>query len=190
MFDPTVYENLKVVLEGAVYDLDLAGTIRVTSRMDRMDLAAMSRTYKVGFRLASGDDAEDANIASVPSTEMVLSTELADLASEILELPGVTPGCSLDVRFTMELPHGAAAESVCPMIEAALRKVWGGRFAIRQILSWEYGPEPAILRNRIHILFGRRFGEEVAEDFSRIVDHTVFSLEELSRLTDAIRPNK
>ena len=32
MFDPTIYENLKVVFEGAVYDLDLDGHLTVGDR--------------------------------------------------------------------------------------------------------------------------------------------------------------
>jgi hypothetical protein len=32
MFDPTAYDNKKVVTEGAAYDLDLEGQIRVVDR--------------------------------------------------------------------------------------------------------------------------------------------------------------
>ena len=32
MFDPTIYDNIKVVLEGAVYDLDLEGKIIITTK--------------------------------------------------------------------------------------------------------------------------------------------------------------
>ncbi|WP_438445810.1 hypothetical protein [Gorillibacterium sp. sgz5001074] len=188
MFDPTVYENLKVVLEGAVYDLDLAGSIRITEREDLVNLATMSRTYRLVFELAervtgqgNSHPAEEPAPAATIAAEVTLATELADLASEILELEDRTPGCSLDVTFRMRLADGGTVESACARIEETIRRVWGGRFAIRQTLISEYGsPEPP--ENRIRILFGRRFGEEVAEDFSRIVDHTVLSLEELARL--------
>lgn len=34
MFDPTAFDNLKVIVEGAVYDFDLHGDILVTDRKD------------------------------------------------------------------------------------------------------------------------------------------------------------
>lgn len=49
MFDPTIYENVKVVLEGELYDRDLDGEITITNRSDLVDLATLSRTYVVAF---------------------------------------------------------------------------------------------------------------------------------------------
>ncbi|UOK56770.1 hypothetical protein MGI18_18515 [Bacillus sp. OVS6] len=51
MFDPTAFDNLKVVLEGAIYDADLGGFITVIGRKDLVDLAAMSRCYQNTFQL-------------------------------------------------------------------------------------------------------------------------------------------
>ena len=50
MFDPTIFDNLKVVAEGAVYDLDLQGEILITNRIDQVDLATLSRYYAITFR--------------------------------------------------------------------------------------------------------------------------------------------
>lgn len=190
MFDPTVYENLKVVLEGAVYDLDLAGSIRVTSREDWVNLAVMARKYRIDFRLSEASDRTDtregdAVKAAAVSAEVVLSTELSDLAAEILEMESSKPGCSLDVSFLMRLPAGLPAdetERVCREIEASLKQVWGERFGILQTLSYDFGDKSGTVLNRVRLLFGRRFGEEVAEDFPRIIDHTVLSLQELARV--------
>lgn len=184
MFDPTVYENLKVVLEGAVYDLDLAGSILVTDRQDWVNLATMSRTYRIAFRLADAADESDPLASAEPSeapltAEAVLSTELSDLAGEILELPDAAPGCSLEISFRMELAPGADPARLCPDIEAALKRIWGERFEIRQTLSYEFGSAHMPSENRIQVLFGRRFGEDVAEDLPRLVDHAVLSLQEL-----------
>lgn len=189
MFDPTVYENLKVVLEGAVYDRDLDGSVLVTGREDWVNLAVMARSYRIAFQLA--DRAADASGSAEASqggadrpveAELVLSTELADLASEILELDTETPGCSLVVSFRMKLQAGQPVEPVCQDILASMRRLWGGRFGVQQTLSFEYGEEPAAMTNRIRLLFGRRFGEEVAEDFAQILDHTVLALRELERI--------
>ena len=51
MFDPTAFENMKVVLEGAVYDRDFIGDILVINRDDIVNLANMSRTYKIEMEL-------------------------------------------------------------------------------------------------------------------------------------------
>ncbi len=51
MFDPTAFDNLKVIVEGAVYDFDLHGDILVTDRKDMMDLASLSRIYHISFQL-------------------------------------------------------------------------------------------------------------------------------------------
>ena len=51
MFDPTAFENIKVVLEGAVYDLDLNGEIIIIDRNDLINTAKLSRKYELSFQL-------------------------------------------------------------------------------------------------------------------------------------------
>ena len=43
MFDPTAYENMRVVLEGIFYDKDLSGEILVIDRNDIVNTAKLSR---------------------------------------------------------------------------------------------------------------------------------------------------
>jgi hypothetical protein len=76
MFDPTIFENLKVGIENAVYDLDnLDEIIRVTDRKDLLDMATLSRSFSLRFELAR---------PSTTSAEICLETGLRDLAAEIL----------------------------------------------------------------------------------------------------------
>lgn len=49
MFDPTAYENIKVILEGLVYDYDLSGQIKVIERNDLVNLADLSRNFNMSF---------------------------------------------------------------------------------------------------------------------------------------------
>jgi len=51
MFDPTVFDNIKVVLEGSIYDLDLAGDIIITNRNDLINIGKMDRTYNITYQL-------------------------------------------------------------------------------------------------------------------------------------------
>ena len=47
MFDPTAFENIRVVLEGIFYDKDLEGSIMIIDRNDIMNTAKLSRTYEL-----------------------------------------------------------------------------------------------------------------------------------------------
>jgi len=49
MFDPTAFDNMKVVLEGSLYDLDISGEIRVVNREDLVNLARMEREFSITF---------------------------------------------------------------------------------------------------------------------------------------------
>ncbi|WP_064091382.1 hypothetical protein [Rossellomorea aquimaris] len=51
MFDPTAFDNLKVVLEGAVYDQDLTGEIEIIDRKDLFDFAHYERCYQIQYCL-------------------------------------------------------------------------------------------------------------------------------------------
>jgi hypothetical protein len=49
MFDPTAFDNLKVVIEGEVYDFDLSGEISILDRKDLFDFAHYERTYVIEY---------------------------------------------------------------------------------------------------------------------------------------------
>ena len=54
MFDPTVYDNLKVAFENYLYDLDnLDESIHITHRKDQLEMASMSREFILQFSLRS-----------------------------------------------------------------------------------------------------------------------------------------
>ncbi|MFD2673067.1 hypothetical protein [Marinicrinis sediminis] len=86
-FDPTVFDNLKVMLEGAVYDLDLNEQIEITGREDRLDIASMSRYYQLSFGLRNTEQTpKQTDFTAVIS----LHTGLADLAGELMDRPSQT----------------------------------------------------------------------------------------------------
>jgi hypothetical protein len=166
MFDPTIYENLKVVFEGAVYDLDLAGKIVVTNRSDLIDLANMSRSFAIRCRLKDGQVA----------AELRLSAELVDLAGEKLEWKHAQPGCKLELFFSMRLHN---PEWACPQIGKLLNDIWGGRPSVSQMLSFLYGADESGCRNDITLSFDRKIGEGQIDDISELMYYTVQSLEML-----------
>lgn len=166
MFDPTIYENLKVVFEGAVYDLDLDGQIVVVHRSDLIDLAAMSRSYMIRFRMKEGRS----------SAELRLSAGLVDLAGEKLEWRNALPGCKLELAFTLTLRNPVTA---CKNIQDVLEQIWGAETTIVQTLSFRYGDDGSRCHNEIAVQFERKIGEGQVGDIPDLLEHTVRTLRQL-----------
>lgn len=180
MFDPTIFDNIKVALEGAVYDLDFAGEVTVTSRSDQVELAAMAREYTIGCRNAVRKDGIPQSTAL-----FILSAGTADLAGEILDLAESeerTFGCTLRVTFLLNIDRLER----CVEIERILNTIWSYRPRIIQELSFVYNgialDRPAAYRNTITLDFGRKINEDNIEDLFTIVEHTVQSLRQLERI--------
>lgn len=91
MFDPTAYENIKVVLEGLVYDHDLAGDIKVIERNDFINLADLSRQFNMTFT-------HKRDRKQILKIKMELKSDFRQLASEWVAMP-VEPGADLSVQF-------------------------------------------------------------------------------------------
>lgn len=171
MFDPTVFENLKVVAEGAVYDLDLAGAILVTNRRDVVDLASMSRTYSIAFILREAEY----DITALFS----LTADVKNLAGEILEDAAVLPGCNLQLQFVFPI---SSPNPFVERIDEQLHLIWGEERRITQVISYEYNKEPLFYSNTATVLFQKTIREEHAEDLSAVIDHMVETLERLQEL--------
>lgn len=172
MFDPSIFDNLKVAVENLVYDLDnLDGVVRVTGRDDRMEMSVMSREFAIRF-VRSGNEAVTAEIG--------LAASLADLAAELLEQKEARPGCTIRIRFYMEVgPQGEE----CAVIQSLLEQRWPEQ-PVSQTLSWHYGDETKRLSNTAEIRFDRKIDEEQMEDLPGLLQHVVLTLDELTALLD------
>lgn len=175
MFHPLIFDNLRVVLEGAVYDRDLAGEIAVTERADVMDMASFQRVYRIAFRTADDADRPDA-----PAAVIELTASLADIAGEQLSQPlADVIGCTIFVRFTLpirDVPRDSER------VRALLHEVWGDRPHIVQTVSArldEHRPgawPPDLFQNHVTLDFHRKIGEDNIPDMNGLVEHTVRSL--------------
>ncbi|RXT04911.1 hypothetical protein [Ammoniphilus sp. CFH 90114] len=172
MFDPTIYENLKVVVEGAVYDLDEVGVILVTDRIDRIDLSTMSRYYAIQFR--EKDEAAGDTVA-----EIRLYAGMEDLAAEILEREERFAGCRVEVSFKKRVVD---LERECAHIEKLLQEVWQNRPMIKQVISFAYGQAGRSYENQITVAFGRKINEEQIEDMTMLIDHVLHSVQQLNQV--------
>ncbi|MEX2461374.1 MAG: hypothetical protein WD469_08770 [Paenibacillaceae bacterium] len=171
MFDPTIYENMKIVIEGAVYDLDLAGEILVTNRSDRVELSTMSRAYSIQFKLLGLGDV---------MAELSLAAATEDLASEILEKTNLTPGCTLQITFQMKIGD---VDEDCPAVQHLLFDIWGNSCTLSQRLFFIYGKtHQAPYSNEICLDFGRKFGESIINDIPSMLEHIVLSITRLNEI--------
>lgn len=177
LFDPTIYDNLKVALENQLYDLDnLDERVRVVNRADRLDMAVMSREFALQFVLAGEDRAK--RIIG----EIKLNSSLRDLATELLELQeGDPPGCSLRLLFHLTVGD---VEAECPRIEAAVRELWGTELSVTQTLLFVYGVERGNCgcRDTVELRFNRRIDEEQMNDLPELLEHMLLTLEALEHI--------
>jgi len=187
--DPSIFDNLRVVLEGAVYDLDLEGEALVTSRSDRVDLAAMARHYTIRFvRRTEGDGRRETGPQAAFRTEAAihLASGLADLAGEKLEADfGRRPGCEIWIEFSSDLSALANLLAVSERWGALLDRLWGEGTAVRHKAceEWDHpGGRPARRRLTSSVLFRRTIDERQIDDLPELVGHVLRTLEELEGL--------
>ncbi|MDY8025078.1 hypothetical protein [Paenibacillus polymyxa] len=171
MFDPTVFDNLKVAMENTVYDLDnLDSRIDITQRIDRLEMSVMSREFAVQFRLRE---------QSGVTAEIQLKADLNNLAAEILEIKDQTPGCVLLLSFYMEIHD---MESQCSRIENILTEIWKPDLRPVQTLSQIYGEKTSTYQNRIELRFSRQINEDQMEDIPELLEHILLTLMELNKV--------
>ncbi|WP_213652689.1 hypothetical protein [Paenibacillus sp. J23TS9] len=167
MFDPTIFDNLKVAFENQLYDLDnIDGRIRITGRTDRMEMSVMSREFSIRFALCENP---------AISVEIRLEAGLADLAAEILEMKGDQPGCLLRIRFDLMVSH---VEAECGLIEHTLKGIWP-EVPLVQTLSRVYGEDPNSYKNEAELRFRRKIDEEQMEDIPELISHVLLTLDKL-----------
>jgi hypothetical protein len=170
MFDPTIYDNLKVGFENYLYDLDnLDELISITNRKDQLELARMSRELVLQFCLRYCPDV---------TGEVVLNTSLEDLAAEILETPESLPGCRLRLRFRMVIQE---PEIQCPAINSILQESWPEQ-RMKQHIHYVFEDQPATYVVTAEVHFDRSVNEDQMGDIPDLCDHMVNVLTKLLQL--------
>jgi hypothetical protein len=179
VFDPTIFDNWKVVLEGAMYDIDREGEAEVIGREDLMDLAALSRSFRIAVRRPGGNG----------RAEIRLASGLADFAGERYDLrlsDLEPPGIRLEVRFTLP---GARIRDVAS-IHAAIAGIWTAADEETEVchrVRIEVDPhapptsaaEDAGSSYEIAILFHRKRNEEHIGEIDVLQDKLLSSLDAL-----------
>lgn len=170
MYDPTIFENLKVVFENDVYDLDnIERKITITNRRDQMDFAVLTREFALQFSLVEQYEV---------SAEIVLTASVTDLAGEILERTEKDLGCTLLLRFTKSI-QGVER---CKEIEQALKGIWEDEIDLTQTLSFGYEQETVHYLNHIELKFKRKINEAHMHEIEDFLAHVLLSLEVLHKI--------
>ncbi|WP_010283946.1 hypothetical protein [Bacillus timonensis] len=165
MFDPTVFDNLKVVIEGALYDLDLVGQLLIIDRQDQVEMAKMGRHYRIVFK--------DKTINEIHAY-IDLKIDLDNLVTELRTQDERNPGCHLEIGFVMNLE----SLNACLDIERVLTTIWGDNREIQQEISFQFGTENHYLNNS-KIIFHRLIHEDNIDDLLEMIDYMIDSIQQL-----------
>ncbi|MBO0958243.1 hypothetical protein J1P26_00740 [Neobacillus sp. MM2021_6] len=167
MFDPTAFDNMKVVIEGALYDKDIGGEIVITDRNDVINMAKMSRQFDVSFQLP--------NRPVMAKFEM--ESRLANLAAELLPfgLQEQHAGCFVGLEFSLE----RVQEIDYQTIKGVLQDTWG----TDRKISFSVIQHPLEMKKTKSIImkveFDRLITEDQLDDLDEMVNFMKISLEQL-----------
>lgn len=167
MFDPTAFDNMKVVLEGYIYDLDLTGEMKIIDRNDWLNLAKFSRCYEITFTDATVHKTIIAKISLQASLQQI-SAELCptnDLAAEI--------GAHLSITFIIKKQHHDQVEIAYDQVV----QQWGNERIIEQRLI---KVEQELIQEVI-VTFDRLITEDQITDLEDLVDTTKQTLIALNK---------
>ncbi|MFB6466092.1 hypothetical protein ACE38V_04630 [Cytobacillus sp. Hz8] len=172
MFDPTAFENMKVVLEGALYDRDIEGDIAIINRSDVMNLAKLSREYEVTFTLKE---------KSMTQCTVKLRSNLENLAAELL--PAMKSeqlsGCTLSIVFTVEHYDDLDLHEE---IANVLTDVWGIERTYQHKMILDPFQEHDVITKEISIDFNRLIYEDQMDDFINMIDSMVVSIKNINQI--------
>jgi hypothetical protein len=169
MFDPTAFDNMKVVIEGALYDLDIIGEIAITDRNDLINIAKMSRKFDVSFQLPN----------STVKAKMEMTSNLVNLAAELL--PAIQSakkaGCHLSLQFLIEHEE---MEIDFLAVETILQNVWGSTRKITQLVQYHPLEIKSMHTHVINVEFDRLISEDQIDDLVEMTEFIITTLKQLS----------
>ncbi|MGG2028104.1 hypothetical protein AB1282_20605 [Gottfriedia sp. S16(2024)] len=92
MFDPTAFDNMKVVIEGLIYDKDLDGEYEIIDRNDFVNLSKMDRLFSIKFRKLNKS-------TKTTSCTFSMNTTASDLYNELIN-GNTEVGCYIELEFS------------------------------------------------------------------------------------------
>lgn len=169
MFDPTAFDNMKVVIEGALYDLDIAGEIVITDRNDIMNMAKMSRSFDVHFHNASTQPI-------IVTAKLEIKADLINLAAELLPdyIGQKQSGCTINLQF---FHTGITDEAQLQNIRQLFFDIWGETSQIIQSVT--ITPSTSLIHNCTSIEFDRLISENQMDDLVEMINFMIKTNDQL-----------
>ncbi|PFG05988.1 hypothetical protein [Bacillus sp. es.034] len=162
MFDPTAFDNLKVIFEGAVYDLDLTGDIQILDRKDLFDFAHYERCYQIHYSLPN---------------EKPLSIEFhlkADMGHFLAERKMMTEKNTAGADILIVYKGDEKLQRQMEILEEA----WG------KDKHWEWKEVKSSVKRTSYegiLTFNRVITEEMVDDVLQMISFSVDTLKQLNR---------
>lgn len=172
MFDPTAFENMRVVMDGMFYDKDLSGEIVITDRNDLLNTAKLSRHYNLSFQLPFSGERK-------VTCTFHLSASLENLTAELLERSDFLAGCTVKIDFTMK---GPLSESLYGKILDTLSFIWESGESKVTICSDSFMSMEKVLYTGT-VTFNRLIYEEQIDDLTEMFAYMLLTLERLETLS-------
>jgi hypothetical protein len=163
MYDPTAFDNMKVVLDGAAYDLDMSGEAVVKGRKDLIDLATMSRSFSIRIALT--------HFSNV-SAEIRVDSTLEHIAAELLPAVGhLDQGAYVTIEFSWHVNQNQSLS-----YSQLIKQLWGPERIYEEIerVSSHNGESKALI-----VSFNRLFTEAMMDDLLDVLHHVVKTLQKL-----------
>ncbi|EIJ78577.1 hypothetical protein PB1_13504 [Bacillus methanolicus PB1] len=175
MFDPTAFENMKVVIEGAVYDRDLSGEIRVIDRNDLINTAKLSREFNISF-IDAGEIQAQKIIA-----KFIMKAELENLAAELLPAAQSVKLSGSNVMIVFIAEHENDTE-INKKILKTVKEIWGENRTVTQKIIIYPSADNKSIKSETTVSFNRLISEEQIDDLAEMIPFMIRTLKKLAAI--------
>jgi hypothetical protein len=175
MFDPTAFENMKVVIEGAVYDRDLSGEIKVIDRNDLINMAKLSREFNISFTEAGGNQSQKV------MAKFIMEAKLENLAAELLPSAQSVKLSGSNVLIVFIAEHENDME-INKKILKTVKEIWGENRHVTQKIIFDSSSKNEWIKSETTVSFNRLIREEQIDDLAEMIPFMVHTLKELSAI--------
>jgi hypothetical protein len=164
---PTVYDNIKTVVEGIHYDFETENLIKIIDRNDFVNLAKLSRRFEILY---------SSKISNELLTKVTLVFENDDWVHEVIN-SSEDEGCSLKIKYYLHDIDGVTL--TVDNINSLLNKFfWNFNLTIDKIVRFDENFE---IYYKLTIAFNTKFTEN---DYERIEDICIQNYKLLSKLIE------
>ena len=178
MFDPTAFENIRVVMEGILYDYDLAGDIIIIDRNDLINTAKLSRIYDISFQLTQTQQVSEPKI----TCKVSLTANLENLSAELLPtlLLKREAGCVMNIEYTFEHEKD---DILLKQIEKIVRDSWNN-ITYKQTLAYEPLKKARKITHRGLIIFDHILRENEMNELPNRAEQIMTTLLRMEQMVD------